>query len=194
MKILYVHGYNGNPYGDSYTNLKTACANNHELFTIDYDVTKPIDAIDSIHKFVRENDIELIIGTSLGGFLTMNVSGVSRIVVNPCWDPFVELPKIGYNGPIDDYIFLFNRFINSADFEEYHLCSGVFSYDDELLGLKYVDEFKKYFKQQFFIDGSHRINQQMAHKIINDILIKHEKEATDYCSGLKDIDNAPWLD
>lgn len=194
MKILYVHGYNGDPYGDSYNNLKFACGNAHELFTIDYDAAKPIETIATIHNFVRANKIELIIGTSLGGFLTMNVSGVSRIVVNPCWDPTIELPKIGYDGPMDDYKFLLNTLTSSVDFEEYHLCSGVFSFDDEILGLKYADIFKKYFKQQFFIAGPHRITQPMSFEIINDILVKHENEATDFCRGLKDINNAPWLD
>ena len=96
MKILYVHGYNGDPYGESYNNLKNQCGTKHELHTIDYDPNKPIDAIKIINKYVDEHKIELIIGASLGGFLTMNVFGVSRIVVNPCWNPAIELPKIGY--------------------------------------------------------------------------------------------------
>lgn len=41
---------------------------------------------------------------------------------------------------------------------------------------------------QFFIDGPHRITSQMANTIINDILLKHEKEVSEYCAQLKAID------
>ena len=74
---------------------------------------------------------------------------------------------------------------DNSDSEEYHLCLGVFSSGDELLGLKYVTEFKKYFNLQFIIDGPHRITSQMANTIINDILLKHEKEVSEYCAKLK---------
>lgn len=54
MKILYVHGYNGDPYGTSYNNLKNQCGTKHELHTIDYDPNQPIDAIKAINKYVDE--------------------------------------------------------------------------------------------------------------------------------------------
>ena len=91
MKLLYIHGYNGDPCGESFKNLKTACADNHELFTIDYTPDCPKNAIAEIASFVRENKIDVVIGASLGGFLAMNLYGVSRIVVNPCWNPAKEI-------------------------------------------------------------------------------------------------------
>ena len=193
MRLLYVHGYNGNPYGDSYQNLKVACGDIHELFTMDYDCEHPDDVIRMISRFVKENRIDVVIGASLGGFLTMNLYGVSRIVVNPCWNPAEELPKLGYRGDTMCYEMLLDRMIDSLDFEEKNLCSGVFANDDELLGRKYVDVFKRYFAAQYDIVGGHRISQQMAHEIINRILPLHEHDATDFAVKLKAIDNAPWL-
>lgn len=75
MKLLYVHGYNGDPYGNSYNNLKNACGEKYELHTIDYDPTRPKEAVSMIRKYVSEHKIDVVIGASLGGFLTMNVFG-----------------------------------------------------------------------------------------------------------------------
>lgn len=193
MRLLYVHGYNGNPYGDSYQNLRTACSDRYELFTIDYDSEFPSQAISNIFAFIKENKIDVVIGASLGGFLTMNLYGVSRIVVNPCWNPAEELTKLGYNGNIKSYELLFDRMLDSLDFEEKNLCSGVFSADDELLGRKYVDVFKKYFAAQYDIVGEHRISEKMAQEIINNILPLHVRDVTDFTVKLKAMDNAPWL-
>lgn len=193
MRLLYVHGYNGNPYGDSYQTLRTACSDRYELFTIDYDSEFPSQAISNIFAFIKENKIDVVIGASLGGFLTMNLYGVSRIVVNPCWNPAEELTKLGYNGNIKSYELLLDRMLDSLDFEEKNLCSGVFSADDELLGRKYVDVFKKYFAAQYDIVGEHRISEKMAQEIINNILPLHVRDVTDFTVKLKAMDNAPWL-
>ena len=40
-KLLYVHGYNGSPYGSSYHHLKEACGDTYELHTIDYAPLNP---------------------------------------------------------------------------------------------------------------------------------------------------------
>lgn len=193
MRLLYIHGYNGDPYGSSYNFLKNACGDVHELFTIDYNAESPRQAIKDIFKFVVENNIDCVIGTSLGGFLTMNLYGVSRIVVNPCWDPANELYKIGYTGDNLVYKELLEEMTNTIDLEERNLCSGVFATEDELLGDKYVSTFQKYFKNTSFIKGGHKISEEMANYIIKVILPLHENEANDFIKKLKNQDNAPWL-
>ena len=193
MKILYVHGYNGNPYGESYQNLKNACGDNHELHTIDYDASKPTEALEHIFNYIYNHKIDLVIGASLGGFLTMNLYGVSRIVVNPCWNPAIELPKIGYTGDTEVYENMFNDMCSSLDFEEKHLCTAVSALDDELLGQKYTPILRKYFHRHYLINGVHRISPEMAKVIINDILPVHEYEVEKFCEQLANIDNAPWL-
>jgi hypothetical protein len=193
MKLLYVHGYNGDPYGSSYQNLKNACGDKHELYTFDYNPEFPKHAIKELFQFVKENKIDCVIGASLGGFLTMNLYGVSRIVVNPCWDPANELYKLGYRGDNSVYEELLDGMTETLDFEERCLCTGVFSYFDELLGLKYMDTFKKYFQRSYLIMGGHRISEDMAKDIIDNILPEHEEAAKDFVKKLKDQDNAPWI-
>ena len=97
MNILYIHGYNGSPFGSSYHHLKLYAAG-HNLHSIDYNPEQPELAIQSIKQYVADNQIDLIVGASLGGFLAMHIFGIPRIVVNPCWNPAVELPIVGYTG------------------------------------------------------------------------------------------------
>ena len=194
MKLLYIHGYNGDPYGQSYQNLKNVCGNKHELYTIDYNPDFPMQAIKDIFKFVKENKIDVVIGASLGGFLTMKLYGVSRIVINPCWNPAVELPKIGYEGNVLAYEELLDEMTETLDFEERHLCTGIFSNEDELLEQKYVSVFKKYFKRAYDIFGGHKINPGMANMIVDCVLPLHIAATSDFSYKLKEIDNAPWLD
>ena len=193
MKLLYVHGYNGDPYGSSYQNLKNACGDKHELYTFDYNPEFPKHAIKELFQFVKENKIDCVIGASLGGFLTMNLYGVSRIVVNPCWDPANELYKLGYKGDNSVYEELLDGMTETLDFEERNLCTGVFSDHDELLEFKYLDVFRKYFGNPYLIVGEHRITEGMAKDIIDFVLPKHEEAAKDFVKKLKDQDNAPWL-
>ena len=68
MNILYIHGYNGSPFGSSYHHLKLYAAG-HNLHSIDYNPEQPELAIQSIKQYVADNQINLIIGASLGGFL-----------------------------------------------------------------------------------------------------------------------------
>ena len=117
MRILYVHGYNGEPYGSSFNHLKNAAGDSHELFSVEYNAEDPKGAIKIIRNAVREHGIDAIIGASLGGFLTMHVFGVSRIIVNPCWDPAKELPLVGYTGNIAVYAELLEQFKEYTDIE-----------------------------------------------------------------------------
>lgn len=173
MKLLYVHGYNGNPYGNSFNNLKKVAGEKHEMHTIDYDSSRPVEAIEYIREYVKNNNIDCVIGASLGGFLTMNLLGVNRIAVNPCWNPAVELPIIGYTG--DKVVFenLLAQLLQNIDAKEANLCSGIFASADEMLGDKYKSVFGEYFNRVYNIEGGHRISNEMAEEIINNILPNH---------------------
>lgn len=195
-KILYVHGFNSTPYSNTYNTFKKLLNPDfYELHTIDYDPKDPKAAVVEIKKYVKENEIDTIIGSSLGGFLTLNIFGVSRIVINPCWNPAVELPLIGYDGPTDVYETMLADLRQALDDEEAGLVSGCFAPEDELLGKKYVNIFQKYFLRLYAIPGGHRVSNEAAELIVNDILPKHEYETNDFVRKYLDADMLPmWLD
>lgn len=138
----------------------------HNLHSIDYNPEQPELAIQSIKQYVADNQIDLIIGASLGGFLAMHIIGITRIVVNPCWNPAVELPIVGYTGDTAVYERLLSHLLENINEEESRLCTGCFAVNDELLGTRYKSEFEKYFQHTFDISDGHKITDPSAQEIM----------------------------
>lgn len=151
IRILYVHGYKGDRCGPSFQNLaRYADAANFagekvEMLSFDYDAKDPIKCIRELRLYYYAHDIDLIIGSSLGGFLAACCPWTRRIVINPCWSPSVELPKIGYEGPTDDYEFL-----------------------EESLG-KYAGSGDKRLWETHDIPGGYHLSEDAAKKIMTEI-------------------------
>lgn len=166
-KLLFIHGYNGSPYGNSYNLLNDAIDHSkYELLTIDYDATDPEHSLEEIMAYVKSNGINMIIGTSLGGFLALNCFGVPRIVHNPCMRPSVELPKVGMN--VSDalrYKHLEDMFDNYADQNERLIVSAVFALDDQLLGKENKAVYSRCMANEILIPGNHFMNKTAAEAI-----------------------------
>ena len=194
MKLLYVHGYNGDPYGSSYNHLKKAAGESHELLSVDYNAEAPREAIAIIRKAVMEQGIDCVIGASLGGFLIMHIFGVSRMIINPCWNPANELPHVGYTGETAVYSTLLEQFQENTDIEEKNLCSVCIAPQDELLGERYRDVLESHFRHVHEISGGHRICEESAQEIINRYLPKHDENVRTFVKQLKGMDNLPMWD
>lgn len=175
IKILYVHGYNGKPDGESFQKLaKYAEAADFggekvEMHSFDYDPSQAYKALRALRLYYFENAIDLMIGSSLGGFFAANCRWARRIVVNPCWSPSAELPEVGYAGPIDEYKFLEENLGYQADRGDGELCIGCFALEDELLGTRYRDAFRQHFKETYDIPGGHHLSEEAAEKIMTAI-------------------------
>jgi predicted esterase YcpF (UPF0227 family) len=178
IKILYIHGYHGNPYGGSFQKLSKYAqqadfgAEKVEMHSIDYDESDPNRSIRKIRLYYYEHDIDLIIGSSLGGFLAASCRWARRIAVNPCWSPSVELPEIGYTGSVKDYQFKEKHIGDFAKFGDDKLCIGCFSPEDEILGLKYREAFSEKFPQTYEIPGGHHLSEEAAEVIMTQIVPK----------------------
>lgn len=184
IRILYVHGYNGKPEGESFQRLaKYANAANFggeqvEMHTFDYDATKPFKALRELKHYYYKNDIDLIIGSSLGGFLAASLDFARRIVVNPCLSPSVELPKIGFTGDVRGYEILEENMGYYSKRGDDDLCIGCFAPEDEVFGLKYKNTFGCWFKETYEIPGGHHLSEEAAEMIMTKIapmLIEHFK-------------------
>lgn len=175
IKILYVHGYNGQPHGDSFQKLAKYAAEADfggekvEMHSFDYDAAKPHSETRRLRLYYYENGIDLIIGASLGGFLAANCTCTRRLVVNPCWAPSAELPKLGYTGPMEDYEFIEKGLGRMAKYGDDKLCVGCFAQEDELLGTKYQAAFSKSFKETYDIPGGHHMSEEAAKMIMTEI-------------------------
>ena len=178
IKILYIHGYHGQPNGGSFQKLSKYAekadfgGEKVEMHSIDYDENDPLGSIRNIQLYYYENCIDLIIGSSLGGFLAASCNWARRIAVNPCWLPSEELPKIGHEGPLEGYELQESYMGYFCGRGDESLCIGCFSPEDEIFGLKYKEAFSEKFPQTYEIPGGHHLSEEAAEVIMTQIAPK----------------------
>lgn len=111
MRVLNIHGYQGSAENSAYIALQSIGC---EILSpqIDYDAEEPEPILDQLAGIAEKKKIELLVGTSLGGFFAAVLSAdlnLPVILVNPCMLPFLHLPRIGYQGDITSLIRLFGK-------------------------------------------------------------------------------------
>ena len=109
MKILNIHGYQGNAANSAYEALRE-CGFDIISLQIDYDRTSPEYVMQLMNSQFTNNFCNAVVGTSLGGFYAALISAKNEcpcVLINPCLMPFYHLPKLGYDGCIHDFIKLF---------------------------------------------------------------------------------------
>ena len=174
IKVLYVHGFHGSSTGQSYQNIKEALPEGYELFSIDYDENNCEHARNQIYEYVKENSIDLVIGSSLGGFIVMTLHGLPRFVINPCMHPSKELYKLTevndeFNKMIKTYEKYESWLEKYSDIEERILAKGFFGDHDELFGTKYMREFHLYYGNYEIINSGHHISKEGAVEMFKNI-------------------------
>lgn len=145
-KLLYIHGFRSSAQSSTILNIK---ANYHELEVHAFDVTHhPVESIKKIEAYVAEHGIDILAGTSLGGYYTLCAHvDIPKIAVNPAINPEDSLrflPEIGqeveYYNPREDGVQSFKCTMSDLDefrgIEKYitPVTYIIGSSNDELLG------------------------------------------------------------
>ena len=171
-KIAYIHGYNGSPNDVSFNILSKYVNKNYELVGIDYDAEN-ID-IDSLKLELKSLGISKVIGSSLGGFIALNLGNeFKKMVFNPCMKPSIELPKLGASEKmVTKYASLENKFFSNLQGNELDKATtyGFFGDSDELFGpYGYKLLFKSYYRNASNMKCGHQIEdsaiKNIAYKI-----------------------------
>ena len=169
-EILYVHGYNSSG--------GTGRALEAMLAPMGYRVHHfPIpqhadEAVTRVKEYLIENPgIQLVVGSSLGGIVTLQQTGYCKLVINPCLHPSVELPKIGASDDIaQSYLPYEERLTVIGTPEERTLTYGMFSTNDELLN--YSNEFASLYGDNHMSDipqGKHSLSDDQ----LRDYVVPH---------------------
>jgi len=133
-RIMYVHGYNSDSNSSMSAALKSAL---YEVLGDGFDYYSPtipncpVEGIKLIERFVVDNDIEIIIGSSLGGFKLLHSKlghNVKKIVINPLIDIGTILIKI-----VDVDTFEKCTVIGKNSIERDENLIGVFSKNDKVI-------------------------------------------------------------
>lgn len=122
-KLLYIHGFRSSAQSSTILNVK---ANYRDVEVHAFDVTHhPVESIKKIEDYIAENSIDILAGTSLGGFYTLCAKvDIPKIAVNPAMNPensLSVLPEIGqeveYYNPREDGVQTFKCTL--ADLDEF---------------------------------------------------------------------------
>ena len=199
-RLLYVHGLGRTRNGSTSKNLlKIAKENDIEFFSFDVPFN-PYDAINSIEKFIKENNINLLVSSSLGAFYSLFVSlkeefkDLNVIVINPVFhaskDILLNFGKgiKNYCGEREDKVQTYN--LNDEYYEALRTIEeelhSVLTFEKEnnrkvFLNwagyfsnndeyFSYKDEFELYSPNAFRINDTHHINYDNLKQIISDYL------------------------
>lgn len=164
INILYIHGLNSS--GNSRTGklLEEYLGQGYKVFhpTFPQDSDAALaQAKNEIHK----NNIDIVVASSLGGFIALKLRNVMKIVINPCMVPSVELPKLGVDDvTVGRYAQLEKSLFSGIDAEEREITFGVFASYDELFSYKSV--FTKYYNNIYTMNDGHRISPMNIKNII----------------------------
>lgn len=177
--ILYIHGHASSAWGGKTVNC-LAQFTPYNIFSYDMPV-EPIKAYELIEKKIKEDNIDLIVATSLGAFYGMCFNNVKKLLVNPCLKPSIEIPKISPIGKECYYFSLRNDqkrafTITNEIVEDYkkleeivndNLNNQTFKNNSYFIfGLN--DEFFSYLNEiEQYIDKSHIKTCESSHRLSN---------------------------
>lgn len=168
MKILYIYGYGGSATGSTVTMLKRLMPEGYSVEAFTYTQADCAKAREEILAYIREHDIDLVMGSSLGGFITHTLKGVPRILINPCWLPSEVLPTIGAPAELVATYAPFEKWAEEHAAEDNSLVHAFFADADELLGDKYVSAFLRHYPESHChrISSGHHLSEEGARAII----------------------------
>ena len=184
-KILYVHGLGGSGNG----RIATLLRNNLPEYEIDAPEIpiQPKQALEFIRDTIRDNDYDLLVGSSLGAYYLITC-GCSRkkFLINPAIKAGEYIEKFIGRGiqtvnsvredGVEEYV-IDDKFIDDlkdmssiilVDDEEYWITRCVVSPEDELFGSQNADICQElYVDHTSIIHSSHRVEDEV---VISDII------------------------
>ena len=182
MKIIYFHGFASSGASGTVQTLRKIMPD-IEIIAPDIPVD-PQEALPFLKELCRQEQPNLIIGTSMGGMYAQQMRGFKRICVNPAFN-MTSLSKVLKTG---EHEFLNRRKDNQKTFritrdiiqhfnqmerqqfkditpEEQELCWGLFGINDTTVNT--YNLFRKHYTQATRFEGEHRLNEKvLRHTVI----------------------------
>ena len=181
-KLMYIHGFGSSGQSGTVTRLRTVFPN-ATIIAPDIPV-HPQEALELLHRLCRDEHLDLIMGTSMGGMYTEQLYGFDRICINPAFkigDTMVAHGLTGkqqFQNPRKDGVQEFYvdkamvkeyqavtelNFAHADDPDEQHRVFGLFGDRDEV-----VDTFGIFpYQQGIPFHGEHRMNDHsFMHSVV----------------------------
>lgn len=169
-KLLYIHGFRSSAKSNTIVTIK---ANYHDLDVHAFDVTHhPQESIRKIEDYVAEHGIDILAGTSLGGFYALCAQvDIPKIAVNPVLNPeysLSALPEIGeeveYFNEREDGVQTFICTLN--DLDEFRGIEKHITPDTHIIGSSHDEMLGDLRKQYLELVGDRfHESSQLGHRI-----------------------------
>lgn len=177
--VLYVWGYGGSPLSHTVKHLKKYLGKDFNVYSEFYAQYDPVNAIIDINYYIEKYKIDLVIGSSLGAFLTLQLpNNVQKVMINPCLYPNIELPLLkneqGEQDVPQHIVDFYATYINEHNIWEYDNDSNIFIMgdEDELLGLKYVSEINSHKGTVHIVKQGHHNTEESVRDFVVPIINK----------------------
>ena len=182
-KMMYVHGFASSGSSGTVMNLRRSLPG-WRVIAPDLPVD-PFEALELLRAIVKEEQPEIVVGTSMGGMYTQQLWGVPRIVVNPSFEMSRSLlfGKMGRNkymskrkdgatefridkGVVERFKEMEKHQFDGITEEEKQLVVGLFGDKDPvvhfypLMAELYGEERCRWFS------GEHRLNDDVVKKVL----------------------------
>ncbi|MBR3731923.1 MAG: hypothetical protein IKQ61_11105 [Spirochaetales bacterium] len=159
--ILYIHGFNSSGNSNTVCNLR-AMFPEYNVYSDDFDLLDLDGTQDKMHQLMKKYRINVLIGSSFGAFhVLLHDTNETKIVINPCMYPSVEIPKLDPSLS-EDAIAAMQEYESRYKPAPYKIF-GIFGKDDELFS--YRTEFQRLYgytnnksDNTVMIDGHHRLS------------------------------------
>ena len=188
-KMMYVHGFASSGSSGTVMNLRRSLPG-WRVIAPDLPVD-PFEALELLRTIVKEEQPEIVVGTSMGGMYTQQLWGVSRIVVNPSFEMSRSLlfGKMGRNkymskrkdgatefridkSVVERFKEMEKRQFDGITEEEKQLVIGLFGDKDPivhfypLMAELYGEERCRWF------NGEHRLNDKIVDKVLLPLIME----------------------
>ena len=94
INVFYVWGVGGSPESSTVEYLQEALGEKYNVISDFYAQYNPVEAISDLTTYIKDKKIDLIVGSSLGAFISLQLPNIPKILINTCLHPETELEKL----------------------------------------------------------------------------------------------------
>lgn len=185
MKIIYFHGFGSSGASGTVEALRKMFPED-EIIAPDIPID-PLEALPFLKNVCAEQQVDLVLGTSMGGMYAHQMKGFWRICVNPALNMSTasQVMKTGehkfFNRRKDNQktfrvtreLIQHHNMIERQQFKDItdddkEKCYGFFGINDPVV--KTYDLFRKHYPNAIRFEGEHRLNEKVLHKVIQPLI------------------------
>lgn len=177
--ILYIHGFGSDANSSTAKEISKGLGANHKVMTHSFNnsyelVDTMIENIEVARKLIKDNNIDLVVGTSMGAFIAINCHDITKVINNPCMLPSEQLKLRAVPEITDTELEKYKELESSLIISPFDKDNtyGLFGMNDELFS--YIDLFKKKYnpKNIYTMDDRHQISNENIHNKLVPLIIE----------------------